>query len=151
MENLFSGGSWHFFSTESLQTLCLSRLINSLECYSPELLSRVPTSLRYRILVQSPIIDICRLERTSAFDGNDSEKLWGECYDKHWFRFSPNYPVTSKVYERTQSYSSLLTLQTERSTLLLLQQPYSVLSNHLAILNAKILMTIGIRVYLNEQ
>ena len=79
------------FSTASLQTLCLSRLITFLEHYPPELLSCLPTTLRHRLFIRSPIIDLCRLEKTCAFDGIDSEKLWGELYVKHWSAFSPNY------------------------------------------------------------
>ena len=79
------------FSTASLQTLCLSRLITFLEHYPPELLSRLPTTLRHRLFIPSPIIDLCRLEKTCAFDGIDSEKLWGELYVKHWSTFDPGY------------------------------------------------------------
>ena len=86
------GSSPPLFSTASLQILCLSQLICSLEHYPPELLSYIPTTLQYKLLLHSPVIDICRLiGKTCAFDGIDSEKLWGECYLKHLEKDRPNY------------------------------------------------------------
>lgn len=73
-----------WFSTNSLQTLCLNRLAVMLEQYSPELLSHVPPTLRHQLFLQSPIVDICRFENTSAFDNIKADKLWFELYDKHW-------------------------------------------------------------------
>ena len=80
-----------FFSTASLQTICLNRLITFLEHYPPELLSCLPTTLRHRLFIHSPTVDVCRLEKTCAFDGIDSEKLWDEFYEKHWGTFYPGY------------------------------------------------------------
>ena len=72
------------FSTKSLQSLCLDRMSISLEYYSPELLSCVPPALRHRLFLQSPIVDVCRYEKTCAFDNINADKLWGELYSKHW-------------------------------------------------------------------
>ena len=71
-------------STASLQTLCLVNLIDNLEFYSPEQLASIPTVPRFQLLSCCPIVDVCRLEKTSAFDGIDSEKLWGTLYNNHW-------------------------------------------------------------------
>ena len=71
------------FSTASLQALCFINLIDNLECYSPEQSASIPTVLRFQLLSSCPIIDVCHLEKTSAFDGIDSEKLWGTLYENH--------------------------------------------------------------------
>ena len=58
--------------------------IDNLECYPPELLSCIPLTLRYQLLSHCPIVDVCRLEKTSVFDDIDSEKLWGLLCDNIW-------------------------------------------------------------------
>ena len=82
------------------------------------------TAISLQLFVQSPIIDICQLERTSTFDGIDSEKLWGELYKKHWVRFCPDYPVASRVHDKNRELRSVLTLQ-PREVL------YSYYNNHI--------------------
>lgn len=78
----------HHFSVESLQILCLNQLNSTLEYFSPQLLSCIPPTLRYRLFLRSPIVDICRLEKTCAFDGIDTDELWDELYFKHWYRWN---------------------------------------------------------------
>lgn len=74
----------HLFSTKSLLTLCINQSAICLEYYTPEVLSHVPPALRHQIFLHYPIVDICRFEKTSAFNSIKADKLWGEIYDKHW-------------------------------------------------------------------
>ena len=98
------------FSTTSLQNLCLNQLIAALEQFSPELLCLIPPKLRYRLFIRSPIVDICRLEQTCAFDGINAHNLWGELYAKHWSRYDLwkyDCTVTSKSMESVSCGGSI--------------------------------------------
>lgn len=72
------------YSANSLQNLCLYRIICSLEHFSPQLLNCIPPSLRYQLFLRCPIVDICSFENSIAIDGIDCEALWGELYESHW-------------------------------------------------------------------
>ena len=89
-------------STASLQTLCMINLIDNLDHYSPELLACIPPVLRYQLFLCCPIVDICSLELTNAFDGIDSEKLWGMLYDKHWERSKCDYHNMVEIMVETK-------------------------------------------------
>ena len=71
-------------SPASLQSLCLIASIDNLEYYPPELLACLPLAHRYQLLVHCPIVDVCRLEKTSVFDDIETERLWGRICDKLW-------------------------------------------------------------------
>ena len=89
-------------TTCSLQVLCLNRAVEVLETYSPQLLSRIPPALRYQLFLRSPIVDICTLEKTCAFDDVNTNKLWAELYEKHWSLYDmwkADATITSKVME----------------------------------------------------
>ena len=60
----------------SLQDLCLLEVINDLDSYPVELLSSLPHWLRYRLLNNLPVLDLCRLHRTPVASGVDTEKIW---------------------------------------------------------------------------
>ena len=47
----------------SLEDSCLALLINDLEHYSLELLALLPLRLRYRLLTNLPVLDLCQLEQ----------------------------------------------------------------------------------------
>ena len=64
------------FSTSSLSDLCLCKLIEELDHYSPEALSLLPPVQRKELLLLCPIVSICHLERTCAFDDIDSDTFW---------------------------------------------------------------------------
>ena len=93
------------FSTSSLRDLCLIKLIEELEYYSPEQLNRLPPVYRKQLLFFCPVVSVCRLEETCAFDGIDSEVFWDELLEIHKELFA-HYDAEA-VYEvlRT-SYSS---------------------------------------------
>ena len=60
----------------SLQDLCLLKVINDLDSYPVELLSSLPHWLRYRLLNNLPVLDLCRLDHTPLARGVDIDKLW---------------------------------------------------------------------------
>ena len=72
----------HFFNLFSSQP-CLIKLVEELEHYSPELLSRLSPMDRKQLLLLCPIVSVSHLEQTCAFDGIDSETLWANLLDKH--------------------------------------------------------------------
>ena len=60
----------------SLEDSCLAWLVNDLENYSLESLALLPLRLRYRLLTNLPVLDLCQLERTSVAVGVDLESIW---------------------------------------------------------------------------
>ena len=60
----------------SLQDLCLLKVINDLDSYPVELLSSLPHWLRYRLLNNLPVLDLCRLDHTPVATGVDTNKIW---------------------------------------------------------------------------
>ena len=62
----------------SLYNLCLNQLIEEVHCYSPEMLSILPPVQRKELLLYCPVVTICHLEQTCAFNGIDSDKFWKE-------------------------------------------------------------------------
>ena len=60
----------------SLEDSCLARLVIDLQHYKPELLALLPLILRYRLLANLPVLDLCQLERTSVAVGVDLESIW---------------------------------------------------------------------------
>ena len=60
----------------SLEDSCLVWLINDLENYSLELLALLPLRLRYRLLANLPVLDLCQLECTFVALGVDLESIW---------------------------------------------------------------------------
>ena len=59
-----------------LQDLCLLVVINYLDSYPVELLASLPHWLRYHLLNNLPVIDLCRLEQTPIARGVDNDKVW---------------------------------------------------------------------------
>ena len=60
----------------SLEDSCLAWLVIDLEQYTPELLALLPFRLRYRLLANLPVLDLCRLEYTCVAEGIDLESIW---------------------------------------------------------------------------
>ena len=60
----------------SLQDLCLLEVINDLDSYPVELLSSLPHWLRYRLLNNLPVLDLCRLDHTPVARGVNTEEIW---------------------------------------------------------------------------
>ena len=68
----------HTFSTSSLHDLCLCKLVEELDHYSPEMLSLLPPVQRKELLLLCPVVSICHLEQTCAFNGIDSDRFWDD-------------------------------------------------------------------------
>ena len=60
----------------ALEDCCLAWLVSDLEHYPPELLALLPLRLRYRLLANLPVLDLCQLEHTSVAEGVDLESIW---------------------------------------------------------------------------
>ena len=72
------GSTRHIFSTSSLHDICLSKLIEEFDHYSPEMLSLLPPVQRKELLLYCPVVSICHLEETCAFSGIDSDTFWDD-------------------------------------------------------------------------
>ena len=59
-----------------LQDLCLLEVINDLDSYPVELLSSLPHWMRYRLLNNLPVLDLCQLDHTLLARGVDIDKVW---------------------------------------------------------------------------
>ncbi len=66
------------FSTSSLHDLCFCKLIEEFDHYPPEMLSLLPPVQRKELLLYCPIISVCHLEQTCAFNDIDSDRFWDE-------------------------------------------------------------------------
>ena len=64
-----------------LQDLCLLEVINDLDSYPVELLSSLPHWLRYRLINNLPVLDLCRLERSPIARGFDLDELWNSRWE----------------------------------------------------------------------
>ena len=60
----------------ALEDCCLAWLVSDLEHYPPELLALLPLRLRYRLLANLPVLDLCQLEHTSVAEGVHLESIW---------------------------------------------------------------------------
>ena len=59
-----------------LEDLCLLEVINDLNYYPDDLLASLPHWLRYRLLNNLPVLDLCRLEHSAIARGFDLGELW---------------------------------------------------------------------------
>ena len=89
-QNIFLVHSWDIMDGEeaakqsvgkpviplALEDCCLAWLVSDLEHYPPELLALLPLRLRYRLLANLPVLDLCQLEHTSVAEGVDLESIW---------------------------------------------------------------------------
>ena len=64
-----------------LQDLCLLEIINDLDSYPVDLLSRLPRWLRYRLVNNLPVLDLCRHERSPIAQGFDLDELWNSRWE----------------------------------------------------------------------
>ena len=87
----------HTFSVSSLHNLCLCKLIEDFHCYSPEMLSLLPPVQRKQLLLYCPVVSICHLEQTCAFDGIDSDIFWDELLkiQKNGIRYFRFYDINA--------------------------------------------------------
>ena len=60
----------------SLQDLCLVVVINDLDSYPVELLASLPHWLRYHLLNNLPVLDLCRLDHTPIARGINVDEIW---------------------------------------------------------------------------
>ena len=101
------GTTRRIFSPSSLHDLCLCKLIEELDHYSPEILSLLPPVQRKELLLLCPVISICHLEQSSAFNGIDSNIFWDDLLNQQQSRPGPfrNYDLNANDALRI-SYSS---------------------------------------------
>ena len=64
----------------SLQDLSLLEVINDVDSFPVDLLSSLPQWLRYRLLNNLPVLDLCRLEHSTVASGINRDELW----DTRW-------------------------------------------------------------------
>ena len=82
MESICRSPSQHSFAEVdrllplSLQDLCLLEVINDVDSFPVDLLSSLPQWLRYRLLNNLPVLDLCRLEHSSVASGINRDELW---------------------------------------------------------------------------
>ena len=95
------------FSTSSLHDICLGRVIEEFDSYSPEMLSLLPPVQRKQLLLLCPVISICRWEQSCAFDGINSETFWNELLERHMGNLGSyrDYDINSR-HALDASYSS---------------------------------------------
>ena len=95
------------FSTSSLHDVCLSKLTEQFDHYSPEMLSLLPPVQRKELLLLCPVVSVCHLEQTCVFDGIDSDKFWDELLKRHDGRLGSfrNYDINAHEVLRV-SHSS---------------------------------------------
>ena len=65
-----------------LQDLCLLKVINDLDSYPVKLLALLPHWLRYRLLNNIPVLDLCHLEHTSVARGVDTDEIWSSRWER---------------------------------------------------------------------
>ena len=77
------------FSAKSLEELCFTHVVMTLEQYSTDSLSLLPKGFRLQLLHMIPIIDVCRLEDTACTSGIDIKSVWtaldNEYIDKYCY------------------------------------------------------------------
>ena len=91
----------------ALEDCCLAWLISDLEHYPPELLALLPLRLRYRLLANVPVLDLCQLEHTSVAEGVDLESMW-ELRCSPWVEEGAALKQTATNLVRYIDLSSLL-------------------------------------------
>lgn len=62
-------------------------LVQHLEHYPPSVLAALPPRLRRSLLVRLPIVDVCQLEKTVAFNGLNADSIWGELFELRYRRY----------------------------------------------------------------
>jgi len=66
-----------FRGKQTLQTMCLFKLVNELENYTPDaIFTQLPPTLRRMLLLNLPALDIIRLESTSVARGINMNIVW---------------------------------------------------------------------------
>ena len=89
------GKTQHMFSPLSLHDLCRYQLIEDLDHYSPEMLSLLPPVQRKELLLHCPVVSICHLEQTCAFDNIDSDTFWDDLLNWQQSRLGIGYDINA--------------------------------------------------------
>ena len=90
------------FSMSSLHDLCLCKLIEEFDHYSPEMLSILPPVQRKELLLYCPVVSVCHLEQTCAFNSIDSDIFWDELLESQKNR------LRSYCFYDTDAHEALL-------------------------------------------
>ena len=63
-------------TVRSLQELCFTHIVMTLEEYTDEELALLPKRFREQLLHSIPVVDVCRLEKTRFTSGIDMNSVW---------------------------------------------------------------------------
>ena len=97
----------HIFCTSSLHDLCSAKVIEDFDLYSPKQLSILPPVSRKQLLLQYPVVSICRLEQTCAFSDIDANMFWDDLLNSHKERLGGScFDNISELEALRVSYSS---------------------------------------------
>ena len=85
------------YSTSPLHDLCLGKLIENIDHYPAESLILLPPVQRKQLLLLCPVVSICQLEQTCAFDGIDSDSFWDDIFTihRHCIGYHLNYKINA--------------------------------------------------------
>ena len=67
----------------SLQELCFTHIVVTLEEYTNEKLALLPKRFREQLLHSVSMVDVCRLEATQFISGIDTSSLWEQVYREY--------------------------------------------------------------------
>ena len=98
----------------SLQDLSLLRVINDVDSYPVELLSSLPRWLRYLLLSNLPVLDLCRLDHTPVARGVDIDKIWTARVEGEP-EIRPSFPSQGSGFTRPAFIESLFQMNVYQS------------------------------------
>ena len=92
--------SQHDHSPETLQDLCFFTIADELESYSPDaLVAHLPPTLRSMLLLRLPVMDVIKLEATSAVRGINMNTVWEKLYNQWHHLFNlVDYPFEKSAF-----------------------------------------------------
>lgn len=79
---LASARSKHSLTLDSLEDRCFHRIIHHLSEFPPGSLCLLPLTIRKKLLLNLPVVDIWRLEADGVTEGLDEESLWKSLIDE---------------------------------------------------------------------
>ena len=97
----------------SLQELCFTHIVMTLEEYTDEELALLPERFREQLLHSIPVVDVCRLEGTQFTSGIDMNSVW-----EHLYKYLIDRQFSSATNWREQLFAKMT------STILSDNRPY---------------------------
>ncbi len=68
---------------KALEESCFDHIIKTIEEYPADTLALLPAKIRFGILVNLPVVDVCRLEETLFVSGLDMAAAWEQLYKEY--------------------------------------------------------------------